>query len=167
MGCSAAELDATLGLARLSEDDLARLSEQNPAITTWYLFASTDAKGVAAGINALKARKKGESSFMTVYSAVRSEGAPDIYQLLGQLTGRELWHIAHKAKEYKALRDQDRKFLGDQANLRKAGKVSTQKQLEYIKGLLLQLVDKNVISIDTKDDDRELCIKIIKALGRI
>lgn len=167
LGCSAAELQATLSLASLSEEDLTRLFELEPAITTWSLFGATDEKGFEAGINALKMRKNGDSSFMTVYNAVRSAAAPDVYQILGGLSAKELWHIAHKAKEYKALRDKDRRFLGDQAKLRGTGKSLTQRQLEYLKGLLTQLAEREVISIDSKDNDQELCNKILKALGRI
>ncbi len=166
LGCSAVELQATLSLAALSDSDLDKLSELAPAITTWYMFAAADEKGVEAGINALRKRKPGESSFMTVYNAVRESSGPDIFQRLGGLSSEVIGHLAHKAKEYDVLRPKDRSFLGSIARRRKANGELSQPQLEYFKSLVEQLIDKGVVSPSSKDKDQEICDAVLKAAGR-
>lgn len=166
LACSAAELQATLYLAGLDEDALTELSHLEPSITTWYLFASADEKGFKAGIDAIRKRKPGESSFMTVFEAMRRASGPSVYERLGALSSAVIWHMAKKAKQYDALSDKKKKFLGDIARLRNRDAILSPKQLEYLKGVAEELVEKNVISSSSRDNDQEICNEVLKALGR-
>jgi hypothetical protein len=166
LACSAAELQATLYLAGLDEDALSDLSRLEPSITTWYLFASADENAFKAGIDAIKKRKPGESSFMAVFEAMRAASGPTILGRLGALPGKVIWHMAHKAKQYDVLSKGARKFLGDIAKLREKNGRLTPKQLEYLKGVAEELVNKNVISPNSKDNDQDICDEILKSLGR-
>ena len=166
LACSAAELQATLYLAGLDEDALTELSHLEPSITTWYLFASADEKGFKAGIDAIKKRNPGESSFMAVFEAMRRASGPTVHERLGELSGDVIWHMAKKAKQYDALSDKKKKFLGDIAKLRNRDGKLSQKQMEYLKGVAEELVEKNVISASSKDNDQEICDEVLEALGR-
>jgi len=166
LGCSPAEFQAMLFLSMLEDDKLRQLSELKPAMTTWYLFAMADERSFAAGIEALKERKKGQSSFMAVYEAIRSVAGPDVYERLNTLNGKTLWHMAKKAKEYQKLRDKDRRFLGDMARRRSAGRSMTPRQLKYLHGLLTVLAEEGVICANSPDKDQNQCDEVLRALGR-
>lgn len=166
IGCSAAELQATLYLAGLDDEALDQLSALAPAITTWYLFASANEKTFSAGIEALKTRQRGQSSFMTVFNAMCSASGPNVYQRLGALSSKTLWHLATKAKQYNVLSKAVRAFLGSIARQRQAGKTLTQSQLDYLKAVVEELVKNNVISSQSMDSDQKACDEVLDALGR-
>ena len=91
---------------------------------------------------------------------------PNIDERLQEISSETFGHLAQKAKHYDVLSKKARNFLVSIAKQKRQGKKElSEKQLKWLKDILLELVDKEVVTKDSKDDDQEHCDNIFAALG--
>ncbi len=161
-----AELEALLGLAALDDEDLSRLSAANPPKTTWLFFADAETEEIEAGLLALNRDcPSDEIAAQRVYQAMREVGAPTLEDRVAAISGATLGHLATKAKQYGVLTPKARQFLVSVASRKKLGSPLTEKQLEWLKAILQELVDKEVICRESPDGDQAECDEVLAALG--
>lgn len=160
-----AELEALMDLAMLGDEDLVRLSKANPPKTTWLFFAEADQEEVAAGIRALDSSDSDEVAAQRVYDAMRQVGGPTLDDRIAGISGATLGHMAKKAKDYDVLSKSGRGILVSCAKRKQVGRAPSEKQLEALKGILTELVEREVIRADSPDGDQEQCDEVLIALG--
>lgn len=161
-----AELEALLGLAALDDHDLTRLSAANPPKTTWLFFAGAESEEVEAGLLALNPDcPSDEIAAQRVYRAMREVGGPTLDDRVAAISGVTLGHLAVKAKQYDVLSPKARQFLVSVSNRKKLGSPLTERQLEWLKAILQELVDREVVCRDSPDGDQPECDEVLAALG--
>jgi len=160
-----AEIQALLDLATLDDDDLDLVSQANPPATTWFLFAGADSDWIRAGVEALRAVPAQEPVLRAVYEAMREQSGPDLDERIAALSGETLGHLAHKAKEYGKLSPKARKFLVDLAKRKGVGRSITERQLNWLRAILFELVECGVVCRESPDDDQDSCNEVLDALG--
>lgn len=166
LDASPAEFEALLGLATLDDDDLIRLSAVNPPKTTWLFFADAEAVEIEAGLKALGLDSPTDAmAAQRVYDAMRKVGSPTLDDRVAAISGATLGHLATKAKQYGTLSPKAVKFLGSVASRKRLGNPLTEKQLEWLKSVLHDLVEQNVIRRESPDGDQDACDEVLAALG--
>ena len=162
-----AEFYAFLSLSNLDEDIIKKISEANPPKTTWPLLASGNDDEINKALSALSlsSRLKNEtvSEFIFQQMIEVAEETPE--QQISQLTGGELFYFANKAKNF-SVNEKDIKFLNSFAGQKKRGKVLSDKQIAVLMDILERLASQNVIQRDSIDGDKDLCDKVLDAIGR-
>ena len=165
LGAPPAELEALVGLAMLEDEDLVALSKAKPPKTTWLFFASADSDEVAAGLRALESSQNDEIAAERVYEAMRQVGGPTVDDRVAAISGRTLAHVVQKAKQYDVLSPKTRGVLVSCAKRKQLGTPLSEKQLDALKGILKELIERGVICADSPDNDPEECDEVLKALG--
>jgi hypothetical protein len=168
-----AELDALLSLSVLDDEMIEMISKADPPKTTWALLASASNEEIRQALNALESasgkydRKEGSSSVSKfIYQQMLDVAGPTSEQLVGMLTGGELGHALKKGQDFNALTDWDNKFFKSVVVQKKRGKALSDKQLKIIVRILTDLADRGVIKRDSIDGDKEICDKILDAIGK-
>ena len=163
-----AEFDAFLSLSNLDDDLIRMISEANPPKTTWPLLACGSDEEIKKALMALSASSslKNESVSEFIYQQMIEVAGETPEQLVSQFTGGELYYLANKAKNFNSVNQKKLDFLNSLAGQKKRGKVLSEKQLAALIDLLSYLVDNNVIQRDSIDGDKELCNKVLDAIGR-
>ena len=64
------------------------------------------------------------------------------------------------------MNEKDIKFLNSFAGQKKRGKVLSDKQIAVLMDILERLASQNVIQRDSIDGDKDLCDKVLDAIGR-
>lgn len=165
-GATPAQIQALLELATLDDDDLEMVSAANPPATTWFLFASAGSDAIRAGLQALVSeRVAADRPLATVYDAMRSISGPTVDERVAGVSGATLGHLARKANQYDVLTKSARGLLVSMAKRKKTGAPPTEKQLQFLTDVLLQLVQAGVICRDSHDDDQDMCNEVLDALG--
>jgi hypothetical protein len=166
-GATQAEIQAILELATLDDDDLELVSKADPPETTWFLFASAETDTIEVGIDALKkVQGSDEHVLKAVYSAMLASSGPRQDDRISAISAKTFGHLAHKAKEYNALNPKARQFLGSLAQKRRGGELSlSEKQLKWLRDILLELVRSGVVKRDSEDGDQPQCDEVLNALG--
>ncbi len=165
-GATPAQIQALMELATLDDEDLELVSEANPPATTWFLFAGADSDAIRAGLKVLETPDGGhESPLVGVYDAMRSLAGPSQDERIAVISGTTLGHLAHKAKEYNVLSPKARAFLVNLAKRKKTGAPITEKQLIWLKSLLLELVERGVVCRESADGDQDACDEVMDAMG--
>lgn len=162
-----AEFDAFLSLSNLDDDLIRMISEANPPKTTWSLLACGSDEEIKKALMALSASSslKNESVSEFIYHQMIEVAGETPEQLVSQLTGGELFYLANKAKNF-SVNEKLLKFLNSLAGQKKRGKVLSEKQLSALMDMLKELADYSVIQRDSIDGDKELCNKVLDAIGR-
>jgi hypothetical protein len=162
-----AEFDAFLSLSNLDDDLIRMISEANPPKTTWSLLACGSDEEIKKALMALSASSslKNESVSEFIYHQMIEAAGETPEQLVSQLTGGELFYLANKAKNF-SVNEKLLKFLNSLAGQKKRGKVLSEKQLSALMDMLKELADNSVIQRDSIDGDKELCNKVLDAIGR-
>jgi len=162
-----AEFDAFLSLSNLDDDLIRMISEANPPKTTWSLLACGSDEEIKKALMALSASSslKNESVSEFIYHQMIEVAGETPEQLVSQLTGGELFYLANKAKNF-SVNEKLLKFLNSLAGQKKRGKVLSEKQLSALMDMLKELADNSVIQRDSIDGDKELCNKVLDAIGR-
>jgi hypothetical protein len=144
------------------------ISEANPPKTTWPLLACGSDEEIKKALMALSASSslKNESVSEFIYQQMIEVAGETPEQLVSQFTGGELYYLANKAKNFNSVNQKKLDFLNSLAGQKKRGKVLSEKQLAALIDLLSYLVDNNVIQRDSIDGDKELCNKVLDAIGR-
>lgn len=162
-----AEFDAFLSLSNLSDEMIKMISEANPPKTTWPLLASGNDEEIKKALSALSASSslRNESVSEFIYQQMIEVAGETPEQQISQLTGGELFYLAGKAKNF-SVAEKGIKFLNSVAGQKKTGKVLSEKQINVLMDILKDLADNNVIQRNSIDGDKELCDKVLDAIGR-
>ena len=163
-----AEFDAFLSLSNLDDELIRMISEANPPKTTWPLLACGSDVEIKKALMALSASTslKNESVSEFIYQQMIEVAGETPEQLVSQFTGGELYYLANKAKNFNSVNQKKLDFINSLAGQKKRGKVLSEKQLAALIDLLSYLADNNVIQRDSIDGDKELCNKVLDAIGR-
>ena len=163
-----AEFDAFLSLSSLSDEMIRMISMANPPKTTWSLLASGSDEEIKKALSALSASSclKNESVSEYIYQQMIEVAGETPEQLVSQLTGGELFYLANKAKNFSSVNQKKLNFLNSLAGQKKRGKVLSEKQLSALIDILNNLAENNVIQRNSIDGDKELCNKVLAAIGR-
>lgn len=166
-GATPAEIQALLELATLEDEDLELVSGAHPPATTWFLFAGADSEAIRAGLDALASDEQGtpESALVGVYKAMRAAAGPTTDERIAAVSGSTLGHLAYKAAEYDVLSARERTFLASIAKRKNTGTSLTEKQLKWLKDILLKLVQAGVVSRNSVDGDQDACDEVLDAMG--
>lgn len=166
-----AELDALLSLGALDEDIIELISKVDPPKTTWPLLASASEDEVKQALDALSKSKGSKgmphsaiSEF--VYQQMIEVTGPTTEQLVGMLTGQELAHALKKGQDFNALSDWENKFMKSIVVQKKRGKTLSDKQLAHVLKILVSIAEKGVIKRNSIDGDKDICDKILDAIGK-
>lgn len=161
------ELEALLSLSELEEDVLEKISEVDPPKTTWTFFANGNQEEVEEALKKMgTASDKKVLLSEVVYKSMLDISGPPSEQKINMLTASEIKYIREKAEQYKKLTDKEVKFLKSLAARKGKGQSLTEKQIQWFLSILNDLADASVISRDSKDDDQELCNKVLDYIGR-
>ena len=163
-----AEFDAFLSLSNLDDELIRMISEANPPKTTWPLLACGSDEEIKKALIALSSSTslKNESVSEFIYQQMIEVAGETPEQLVSQFTGGELYYLANKAKNFNSVNQKKVDFINSLAGQKKRGKVLSEKQLAALIDLLSYLADNNVIQRDSIDGDKELCNKVLDAIGR-
>ena len=166
-----AELDALLSLGALDEDIIELISKVDPPKTTWPLLASASDDEVKQALDALSKSKgsKGMSHSAIsefVYQQMIEVTGPTTEQLVGMLTGQELAHALKKGQDFNAFSDWENRFMKSIVVQKKRGKTLSDKQLAQVLKILVNIAEKGVIKRDSIDGDKDICDKILDAIGK-
>lgn len=168
-GATPAQIQALLELATLDDDDLDLVSSANPPATTWLLFAQAEPGEIRAGVEAIQHLSDDDASdtpaVLAVYRAMRLIAGPTKNDRLASLSGLTFSHLEHKAKEYGVLTKYGHGLLTTLSRYKKMGKQPTEKQLDFLAGILIQLIQEGVITHESKDGDQEMCEQILDIFG--
>lgn len=165
-GANPAQIFALIQLATLDDNDLELISQFNPPATTWFLFAGADSDVIKAGLEALvDSVKVNDSQLLRVYEAMKRIDGPTQDERILAITGDTLRHLVEKAAQYSKLNPKSLKFLSQMARDRSTGKLISEKQLKWLKDILLELVNENVVSRNSMDNDQVVCDEVMDALG--
>jgi hypothetical protein len=160
-----AQIQALLELATLDDDDLERVSQVNPPATTWFLFADAESDAIQAGLTSLAVSSEEQDALVVrVYDAMKAVTGPTQDERIAAISGKTFGHLAHKAKEYDVLSKKSRVFLVSLAKRKQAGQPLTEKQLPWLKSILLELVERGVVCRNSADGDQEACDEVMDAL---
>lgn len=166
-----AELDALLSLGALDEDIIELISKVDPPKTTWPLLASASEDEVKQALDALSKSKGSKgmphsaiSEF--VYQQMIEVTGPTTEQLVGMLTGQELAHALKKGQDFNAFSDWENKFMKSIVVQKKRGKTLSDKQLAHVLKILVSIAEKGVIKRNSIDGDKDICDKILDAIGK-
>ena len=166
-----AELDALLSMGGLDEDIIELISKVNPPKTAWTLLASASDDEVRQALDALAGNKSERGSSHStisefVYQQMIEVTGPTTEQLVGMLSGHELGHALKKGQDFNALSDWENKFMKSIVAQKKRGKTLSNKQLVQVLKILVSIAEKGVIKRNSIDGDREICDKILDAIGK-
>ncbi len=168
-----AELDALLSLSALDDDIIELISKVNPPKTTWALFASASDDEIRQALKALSDSKeehsgKSDSAPVSefVYQQMLDASGPTTEQLIGMLSGTELGRIMKKGQDHNAFGEWENKFFKSIVAQKKCGRVLSSKQLAKLITILTDLADRGIIKRDSIDGDKNLCDKILTAIGK-
>lgn len=163
-----AEFDAFLSLSNLNDELIRMISEANPPKTTWPLLACGSDEEIKKALMALSASSslKNESVSEFIYQQMIEVAGETPEKLISQLTGGELFFLANKAKNFNSINQKLLKYLNSFAAQKKRGKVLSEKQIEILMDTLNDLAENNVIQRNSIDGDKELCNKVLDAIGR-
>ena len=167
------ELDSLLSLSDLDECLINRISQINPPKTTWTFFAQAGDDEINKALEGLESERavpdrRKQTASELVYSKMLEVAEPTVQQKVNKLPGSDLIDVWKKDTTYfKQLSEKDSNFLrkiGFQKA--KTNQDLSEKQLKWLTDILVKLADAEVIKRDSKDGDKEVCDRILDAIGR-
>lgn len=168
-----AELDALLSLGALDDAIIDEISKIDPPKTAWALLANASDEEIHQALSALREKdppeedgKKRASTTSFVYQQMLEASGPTIEQRVSSLSGFDLYHAWEKNAGFDALGKKSADFLRSVSIQKKKGRTLTRKQLPWLIDILSDLADKKVIVRDSIDGDKEICDRILDAIGR-
>lgn len=161
------ELDALLSLSELDDDIIEKISTINPPKTTWIMLANANCDELDEALAVMKSKKNSKVLYSElVYKSMIDISGPTPQQKANSLTATEIKNIRMKAEQYKILSEKDIKFLKSIASQKGRGKSLTEKQIAWVISILERLVEGNVFTRNSMDDDQDLCDKVLEILGK-
>lgn len=171
IGATPSELDALLSLSELDDEDLTRISDAKPPITTWMMLATASEEELSSALRALnEERSRSIRTHATgtieerLYTAMVQVAGPTKEQILSTFPYDVIFAMVKRAEAYKALSPKDSKALKSFGSWRKSGKPLTDRQTTYLHGILTKLVSAGVIMRDSIDGDKEQCDFVLDTL---
>lgn len=168
IGATPSELDSLLSLSELEEDMLRQVSDAMPPVTTWMFLANASEEELQAAIKEIDDKRKGTGTTASLgerlYTAMIQVAGPTGDQVLANLTPDVLFAMAKRAEAFKATSAKNINALKSFGMWRKRGKLLTEKQVKYLRGILNQLVSAGAIKRNGIDSDQEMCDIVLDAL---
>lgn len=166
-----AEFDALLSLGGLEDSLIELISTVNPPKTTWSLLANANEEEAKMALDALlnnKTLKVSKNSTVSefVFQKMIEIAEPTTEQRVGMLSGIELEHILKKGQDFNAYSEWENKFMKSIVAQKKRGKTLSDKQLIQVLKILKNVAEKGVIKRDSIDGDKDICDKILNAIGK-
>ena len=159
-----AELDAFISLSKLDKGIIKEISKVNPPKTTWTFLASGneyEIKRALVALSELAASKKKNETLSELTIRKMREDAKNTSETISQLSKKELRYLAKKAKLF-FLEKWDINFLNSIAKW----DTLSDNQIATLRDILNRMADNNAIQRNSIDGDKELCDKVLDALGR-
>lgn len=169
VGAEPAELQAVLNLATLDSDDLARIAEFNPPMTTWFQLARGNSEEIEEALKALENVLPGQSRKEVVEQAYVRITGPTVETKVASLPYEVFEFVFKKGSKggYGIFTDSQERAMKSFARSRKTGRPLTPAQIKYAADLFVKLVDEGAIKEDSPDDDQEYCDQVLMAVGRM
>lgn len=164
--CQPSELQAAILLATLEEETLKLISEYDPAITTWFFLAECPPEHLESVLKAVTEEASDIATAEVASRKIRELIGPNSLESLSALDSSVYSHLYEKARQYDVLSERSRGALKNFGGRIKSGKTLTIKQLAYAQDLLTQMADLGVIRRNSPDNDEEIMLAVLKALGR-
>lgn len=164
--CQPSELQAAILLATLEEDTLRLIAAYNPPITTWFFLAECPPEHVEAVLKAVVEESSDIATAEVASRKIKELLGPNSLESLSALDSSAYSHLYEKARQYDVLSERSRGALKSFGGRMKSGKTLTIKQLAYAQDLLTQMADLGVIRRNSPDNDEEIMLVVLKALGR-
>jgi hypothetical protein len=161
-----AEVLAVLKLASLDSEDLAEFSNRVPPRTTWLTLADATRGEIIECLDALKKRPKGASPAKILDEHILINSEASEWEKVLELPASTLKHMYDKSVIYGCLGPKPSGALKNFARRKKNGQAFSLPQAQYLKDILIQLVDAGAVSRNTHDNDQLLCAQVIDALGK-
>ena len=153
--------------SELDDDIIEKISTINPPKTTWIMLANANCDELDEALAAMKSKKNSKVLYSElVYKSMIDISGPTPQQKANSLTATEIKNIRMKAEQYKILSEKDIKFLKSIASQKGRGKSLTEKQIAWVISILERLVEGNVFTRNSMDDDQDLCDKVLEILGK-
>lgn len=163
------ELESLLALSGLEDEFINQISVVNPPKTTWAFFANGSAEEIENAIKNFANRDDKPDLYSEfVYKSMTDVSGPSVENKVDLFTATEIKNIRIKGENYQKLTDKESKFLKSIASTKAKpnSKGLSSKQLSWLISILNSLVDNNVFTRNSIDDDQDLCDKVLNALGR-
>lgn len=161
------ELDALLSLSELDEDLINRISLINPPKTTWIMLANASHEEIEEALKVMEKNLHPKILYSElVYKSMIDIAGSTPEQKVNKLKAGEIKRIREKAEQYKMLSAREINFLKSIASQKGRKATLSEKQISWFLSILNKLVDANVFSKNSMDDDQELCDKVLECLGR-
>lgn len=167
------ELDALLSLSALDDDIIDTISRLNPPKTIWALMANASEEETRQALISFEKNREDGASLRTgtplseyIYQQMLEVSGPTTEQLVGMLNGNDLAHAKKKGEDFSAFSEWELKFFKSIVAQKKRGKTLSNKQIAQVIKILNNLADKKVIVRKSIDGDREICDRILDAIGR-
>ena len=164
--CQLSELQAAILLATLEEDTLKLIAKYDPPITTWFFLAECPPEHVESVLKAVAEDSSDIATAEVASRKIRELLGPNSLESLSALDSSVYSHLYEKARQYDVLSERSRGALKSFGGRMKSGKTLTIKQLAYAQDLLTQMADLGVIRRNSPDNDEEIMLAVLKALGR-
>lgn len=168
-----AEIDALISLSDLDIEVINRIAKINPPKTTWQLIANAsdeERNQALDALNKIKEKDAKNNIFSTmseyVYQQMIEVAGQTPEQMVGMLTSIELDRARKKGEDFNALSEWELNFMKGIVRQKKRGKVLTTKQLPVVVRILSMLADRGVITRNSIDGDKDVCDRILDALGK-
>lgn len=161
-----AEVLAVLKLASLDSEDLVEFSNRVPPRTTWLTLADATHEEIVECLDALTKRPKGSSPAKVLGEHILISTEANAWEKVLELPASTLKHMYDKSVQYGCLAPRPSGALKSFAHRKKNGQAFSLPQAQYLKDILLQLVDAGAISRNTHDNDQLLCNQVLDALGK-
>ncbi len=164
--CQPSELQAVILLATLEEEALKLISEYDPPITTWFFLAECPPGHLESVLKAVKEEVSDIATAEVASRKIRELLGPNSLESLSALDSSVYLHLYEKARQYNVLSERSRGALKSFGGRMKSGRTLTIKQLAYAQDLLTQMADLGVIRRNSPDNDEEIMLAVLRALGR-
>jgi hypothetical protein len=156
-----------LSLSCLEDELIEKISKSNPPRTTWTMLANANEDEIEEALKVIDENIDKHISYSElVYRSMIDISGPSIEQKINSITATELKKIRVKGEQYRKLTDKEVIFLKSLASRKGKGSALTEKQIPWLISILNSLVDANVISKNSRDNDQDLCDKILDLLGK-
>lgn len=163
------ELESLLSLSELDDNLIDLISEINPPKTTWTLFANANSDEIENAVNSISNNKVIPELYSEfVYKSMREVSGPSIESKIEKLTASDIKNIRIKGENYQKLTNGESSLLKTVARMKAMpdSKSLSQKQMDWLVSILIKLVDNNVFTKNSIDNDQELCDKVLNTIGR-
>ena len=160
------ELEALLELGGLDEEIVKKISDIDPPKTTWTMLANASDEEIEEALKVLEnSDDKKQINSELVYQSMLEIAGPTVEQKLNNLNATDIKNIRIKGEQYQKLNPREVKFLKSLAPRKVKGVDLSEKQLNWLKSIVQHLIEENVISKNSMDDDQEFCDKLLDCFG--